>query len=131
MDGRCPGARVIGLARLPGFRIAFVTDLAGYDGGVATIVADDASDVRGVLWEIDDDHLAALDEWEAYPVAYDRHPITVHAPEPVEALVYVARFSSPEPPSDRYLAGILRGLEANGVDAEYATLIRRLAGRDG
>jgi len=131
MDGRCPGACVVGPARLPGYRLGFVTDETGYDGGVATIVPDPASEVYGVLWEIDDTHLAALDEWETYPVAYRRHTITVHAPEPVEALVYVANFSSPEPPSDRYLDVILRGLRDNGIGPEYASLIRRLAGRDG
>lgn len=131
MGGRCPGAQVIGVARLPGHRIAFVTDETGYDGGVATIVPDDRSDVHGVLWEINDAHLSALDEWEAYPVAYDRYPMVVYAPDAVEALVYVANFASPEEPSERYLGVILRGLEANGVGAEYAALIRRLAGRNG
>lgn len=131
MDGRCPGARVIGPARLPGYSLAFVTDETGYDGGVATIVPHPQQDVHGVLWEIDETHLVALDEWETYPVAYDRYPITVYTPDPVEALVYVANFSSPEPPSDRYLGVILRGLQANGIAEEYASLIRRLAGRDG
>lgn len=130
MASRCPGATVIGLATLPGHSIAFVVDESGYDGGVATVVPDDQSTVTGVLWEIDDSHLAALDEWEAYPLAYDRRPITVHAPEPVEALIYIANFAAPLPPSDRYLGVIVRGLEANGASAEYAALIRRLAGRD-
>lgn len=130
MSSRCPGATVVGLATLPGHRIAFVIDETGYDGGVATVVPDDASTVTGVLWEIDDTHLKALDEWETYPVAYDRYPITVHAPDPVEALIYVANFNAPLPPSDRYLGVILRGLEANRAPAEYAALIRQLAGRD-
>lgn len=130
MASRCPGATVVGLATLPGHTLAFVVDETGYDGGVATVVPDESSTVTGVLWEIDETHLQALDEWETYPVAYDRHPITVHAPDPVEALIYIAKFAAPLPPSERYLGVILRGLEANGAPPEYAALIRRLAGRD-
>lgn len=127
MAFRCPGATVVGTARLPNHRIRFVNDAGGFDGGVATIVADDDAEVWGVVWEISGDHLKALDEWEGYPVAYDRFDTAVLAPEPMTVLVYQATMLQRQPPAERYLGGIVRGAVANGLPQEYVERLRRWA----
>lgn len=127
MAFRCPGATVVGAAQLPSHRIRFVNDAGGFDGGVATIVADDDAEVWGVVWEISGEHLKALDEWEAYPVAYDRFDTAVFTPEPMTAIVYQATMLREEPPAERYLGGIVRGAVANGLPQEYVERLRRWA----
>ncbi len=131
MASRCPGAPALGIARLPKHRVAFVNDAAGFTGGVATVVPDPISDVWGVLWDIDPSHLAALDEWEGYPTAYRRDPLTVLTPDPVQALIYIANLAIPQQPDPEHLQGILDGATGNGLPVEYRDRLRRWAeGRD-
>jgi gamma-glutamylcyclotransferase (GGCT)/AIG2-like uncharacterized protein YtfP len=61
---RCPGAKSLGHARLinHSFRFAQHADVEPCDG----------SYVDGVLWDITDDNLKALDQLEGYPYYYDR-----------------------------------------------------------
>ena len=64
MTLRCPGAKSLGHARLinHAFRFAQHADVEPCDG----------SYVDGVLWDITDDNLKALDQLEGYPYYYDR-----------------------------------------------------------
>jgi gamma-glutamylcyclotransferase (GGCT)/AIG2-like uncharacterized protein YtfP len=61
---RCPGAKSLGHARLIDhvFRFAQHADVQPCDG----------SYVDGVLWDITDEHLKALDQLEGYPYYYNR-----------------------------------------------------------
>jgi len=64
MSLRCPGAKSLGHARLIDhvFRFAQHADVQPCDG----------SYVDGVLWDITDEHLKALDQLEGYPYYYNR-----------------------------------------------------------
>jgi gamma-glutamylcyclotransferase (GGCT)/AIG2-like uncharacterized protein YtfP len=64
MTLRCPGAKSLGHARLinHAFRFAQHADVEPCDG----------SYVDGVLWDITDNNLKALDQLEGYPYYYDR-----------------------------------------------------------
>lgn len=125
MAERCPGATATRIACLKRSRVVFVADPSGFEGGVATVVADPACDVWGVVWEIAPGHLDALDEWEAYPIAYDRRFIQVLSPQPVDALVYVAKRIRPQAPAPGYLEGILRGATVHGLPGDYVARLRR------
>ena len=59
MAYRCPGARAMGKAVLPGYRFEFKS--------FATIVPDVDSYVEGVLWTITESDELALDILEGYP----------------------------------------------------------------
>ena len=69
MTWRCPGAVSFGAARLRDheFRFSYHAD----------VVASPGESVDGVLWLIDDDHLADLDTLEGYPSYYDRAVLPV------------------------------------------------------
>ena len=69
MAQRCPAARVIGPAVLPGYRFRFA--------GCADVVEDKSSHVDGVLWYITEDCLAALDVLEGYPHYYNCKEVLV------------------------------------------------------
>lgn len=69
MAGRAPAARRIGTATLRGWRLAerLYADIERRRGGT----------VRGVVWELDDSGLAALDRFEGYPDTYGGDDLAV------------------------------------------------------
>jgi gamma-glutamylcyclotransferase (GGCT)/AIG2-like uncharacterized protein YtfP len=81
MAHRCPGAKSLGHARLVNHSFRFARH--------ADVEPCDNSFVDGVLWEITDQHLTALDQLEGYPFYYDRVASSVvHESRTFHALVY-------------------------------------------
>ncbi len=58
MQGRCPGARVVGPARLNGYRF-----FVGIDGW-GSVKPDSGDSVHGVLWHLTPRDIAALHAYE-------------------------------------------------------------------
>ena len=85
MQGRCPGAELVGIARLMGWKVYM--DSNGY----ATI-AEDGGYVEGTLWLVSDANIAALDEYEGLDRGlYEKREIEVELNgERWNALVYVS-----------------------------------------
>ena len=109
MTTRCPGAVAFGRARLLGHRFRFA--------GPADVQVDRRSDVDGVLWDLTEDCLRALDALEGFPWYYDRKYATVDFEgEQYQALVY---FMQPghksSPPSSSYFSCVLEGYEEFAV----------------
>ena len=69
MTWRCPGAIPFGHARLLDHEFRFSHH--------ADVVVSVGNSVDGVLWLIDEDHLADLDILESYPSYYDRNILPV------------------------------------------------------
>ena len=69
MTWRCPGAISFGAARLRDHEFRFSHH--------ADVVASPGESVDGVLWLIDEDHLADLDALEGYPSYYGRAVLPV------------------------------------------------------
>jgi gamma-glutamylcyclotransferase (GGCT)/AIG2-like uncharacterized protein YtfP len=124
---RCPRAKDLGRARLPGYRLAFTRYSRSRRGGSADIVLDASSEVWGVLYEIDDGCFASMDRVEGVPAAYRRERVTVTGREgkPVEAITYVANRTGDFLPSKSYLRVILRGARAHGLPDEYVWALER------
>jgi len=125
---RCPGARPLGRARLPGHRLAFSRYSRQRRGGSAGVVEDASSAVWGVLYEVDEACLASMDRVEGVPTAYRRERVTVFddAGQPQEAMTYVANRTGEFLPSRSYLEVILRGARAYGLPAEYVRMLERI-----
>ena len=66
---RCPGAQALGHARLIDHVFRFATH--------ADVVKCRGSFVDGVLWEINNSHLKALDSLEGFPCYYNRRALRV------------------------------------------------------
>jgi gamma-glutamylcyclotransferase len=122
---RCPTAKDLGRARLPGYRLAFTRYSRGRRGGSADAVVDDASEVWGVLYEVDDACLKAMDKVEGAPHAYRRETVTVVAAEgtTLEAITYVANKTGEFRPNKSYLAVILRGARAHNLPTDYVAIL--------
>jgi gamma-glutamylcyclotransferase len=86
---RVPSARAVGAAALVGHRLAFVKP--SIDGsGKADVVTDARATTHGVLFELKESELAALDKFEG--ADYQRVPITVRTGlTPVDAVSYIAK----------------------------------------
>lgn len=129
MRERAPGSRALGAARLVGWRLTFTRDSPGWGGGVGHIEPDSGDEVWGVLWDVTEGDLKALDDYEGVDVgAYVRDRLAVeHDGEYLEAIVYLAVPRGFKPPSKRYIAALVRGAEAHALPDDYIERLRALS----
>ncbi|WP_317160791.1 poly-gamma-glutamate hydrolase family protein [[Mycobacterium] appelbergii] len=120
MAARCPGAVDPQPARLDGH------DWLINERGVATVEPFDGSQVHGVLWQLTDRDLAALDSAEGVPVRYRRDRLTVHtAGGPATAWVYIDHRVNPGPPRAGYLERIIAGAVHHDLPQRWIEFLRR------
>lgn len=105
--------------------------LAGHDWlinerGVATVERFDGSQVHGVVWELSDHDLAALDSAEGVPVRYRRDRLTVHSDDgPSDAWVYIDHRVEPGPPRTGYLERVIDGALHQGLPDRWIEFLKR------
>ena len=133
MRERCPAFRVAGLAALHDYQLVFPLYSYRWDGGVASVQLHHGDTVWGVVYELTDEDLAALDGFEGYRGSgnqhnlYERQVVMVDLTRPddgsvprrVRAVTYFPRRSNPSPPTRRYLDTILRGARQHRLPEEY------------
>lgn len=127
MRKRCPSARKLCVAYLPGHKLVFNRKGSYRDGGVASISpsADNADRVYGVVWVLNDEDLQVLDKIED-PEAYTRENIRVVAIDDTEidCHTYVAIPQAEYVVPDReYLHIVLSAARDQGFPAEYVNTI--------
>lgn len=112
MAQRCPAAVSFGRARLLEHRFRF--------SGPADVQRNRFCSVDGVLWDITDHCLQALDRLEGYPYYYGRKWARVELDgEVCEALVYYMQPGNRDaPPSSGYFSMVLEGYEEHGVPTQ-------------
>lgn len=129
---RCPNARFIFNASLPGYRLVFTR---GGDAGccAADAVSDPASSVWGVVYDITDSDRRQLDAQEAVAIrTYRPKEVLVHPHGDVEQRVMVLTYGAsepadqPQPPSREYLNCLLRGARHWGLPAQYIAQLERI-----
>ena len=117
MARRCPKAREIGSAILPGWR--FLVGRRGY----GTLVPDPAARVAGVLWSLTPACERTLDEFEEIDGGLFRRDSIIIAGEPT--LVYLAADPAPGSVRAGYLEPVIAAAEARGFPADYVEVLRR------
>jgi len=120
--------------RLEGYRLRFADSVRSEGGGGAVIDPVAGAHVYGVLFEINEEQIAAMDREEFDPardVSQVGRRICVQVQTDdgtVDAQCYtVVDAGGFHPPSERYLGHILRGLEAAGHDEAALSVIRNAA----
>lgn len=94
--------------------------------GVATVEPIAGTEVHGVLWEVSDHDLTALDSAEGVPVRYRRDRLTVHSDHgPLPAWVYIDHRVTPGPPRPGYLPTIIDGAIQHGLPQRWIDYLRR------
>ena len=109
MAYRCPRARALGRAVLPGYRLEFKS--------FATIVPSPKESVEGVLWSITDTDESALDMLEGYPEFYDKKTVSVdHNGQSYIAMTYImGPREQGYAPSDGYYSMVSEGYQNFGL----------------
>jgi gamma-glutamylcyclotransferase len=129
---RCPNARFIFKAILPGHRLVFTRD--GDAGSCAAdAVPDPASLVWGVVYDITDSDRQQLDAREGVAIrAYRPKELLVHPHGDIEQRVMVLTYGASDaadtlrPPSREYLDHLLRGARRWGLPADYIAQLERV-----
>lgn len=94
--------------------------------GVATVESCAGNQVHGVLWQLSDQDLAALDSAEGVPVRYRRDRLTVSTNDgPSPAWVYIDHRVTPGPPRPGYLDRIIGGALQQGLPGRWIEFLRR------
>ena len=125
---RCPGAKPAGRARLPDYRLAFTRYSTKRKGGVADIVPEPGAEVWGALYEVDETHLASLDQHEGVPRSYRRETILVFDDDAQEREVftYIANRTGRFAPSRMYLDLIVTGAREHKLPEAYVAAIEQV-----
>ena len=120
MAARCPDSRPLGRARLDRHR--FLVMRSGY----ASVLADPARTVWGLLWDLAAADEPALDRYEEVDAGlYDRawRPVDTRA-GPVRALVYLGCETRTGTPRPAYQAAVVAAAEAAGLPPDYLAELR-------
>ncbi len=115
MQRRCPDARRLGTAVLEGYKLTFKGDSGEY---YATIEPSEDSEVPVVVWELSEQDEEELDEYEDYPLMYEKKYLTITLNgKPYEAMTYVMYdYLMYGEPQEGYCAEIAEGYRQNGFD---------------
>ncbi|MBL0425418.1 gamma-glutamylcyclotransferase family protein [Ramlibacter alkalitolerans] len=123
---RCPSHRFVCVAKLPGYRLAFTRRSAKRGCGVADVVATADEAVWGVVFEMSDADLAALDKHEGVhmnPPAYVRKNVQVVSTDGqlLDAITYevFTKAANEDAPNAEYLGLITAGARKWGLPQEY------------
>jgi cation transport regulator ChaC len=120
----CPRHRCLGIASVADYRLAFTRKSRRTGSGVADIVQAPGQEVWGVLFDISDDELAAIDRKEGYDWAYVRITLPIRLAtggSTQTAITYTVRTKEPAevPPSRQYLSQIIAAAKERGLPDSY------------
>jgi gamma-glutamylcyclotransferase (GGCT)/AIG2-like uncharacterized protein YtfP len=124
MARRCPQARLVGPARLAGWRFALMPS------GYATIVPDPRAHVHGALWDVAVAGVAALDRYEQIGLGlYQKRSLRVLRPPAgsAQALVYVGAKPELGAAPRNYLGEIIAAARSLALPADYLGFLAALA----
>jgi gamma-glutamylcyclotransferase (GGCT)/AIG2-like uncharacterized protein YtfP len=124
MTRRCPRSRLLGPARLVGWRFALMPS------GYATLVPDPRQRVHGALWDVAVADMPALDRYEQVAQGlYAKRSLRVLRPPAgaVQALVYLGARPELGAAPRHYLAEIITAARALAPPADYLAFLSTLA----
>ena len=129
MGEHCPEATTVGPGRLEGFRMEFTVYSDRWGGGAANIEPDPGGHVWGVVWEVTDEDLAALDTYVGHPTYFRRDAVGVRVgPVRFDCLTYrVAHQSGYVRPTDEYLNRLRAGMRMQGLPPEALDILEAAA----
>jgi gamma-glutamylcyclotransferase (GGCT)/AIG2-like uncharacterized protein YtfP len=122
----CPGAEPLGPARLDDHRLAFLRRSRRWGAGAADVTEDPGHSVWGVLYELPDTELPALDVREGAGLAYRRFEVSLRLGDELRS-AFAYRTLAPEPaelaPDPRYVDLMLSGAREHRLPADYVSSI--------
>jgi gamma-glutamylcyclotransferase (GGCT)/AIG2-like uncharacterized protein YtfP len=122
MDKLCPGAKFVDAAALEAYKFTYEGSADPMYGAVANIAKRTKDDVVwGGLYEVTEEHLNALDDYEDCPAVYRRIEVNVITMEGdlVSAVTYCKEPEEPREPADEYRELVRSGAGDCGLPARY------------
>ena len=140
MRARVADVRVVGLGLLRDHRLTFPLYSEHWGGGSAGVAHAHGGTVWGVLYELSEQDLQALDRFEGWKGPGDHHnlyerdlttveltrPDDGSVPRRVRAYTYFARTLNPTPPTRAYLDTMLKGARYHRLPPEYIEWLQTL-----
>jgi gamma-glutamylcyclotransferase (GGCT)/AIG2-like uncharacterized protein YtfP len=127
MRARCPHSPLRGTGWLQGWRLTFAGEDIGWDGALVTLVEDPFEQVFVAVYDVTDDDVAALDQWEAADIGLYRKTrvrVSLLSGEEV-AWLYVLDAYEGGLPSANYLSVLADAAEAGDAPSDYVAGLRR------
>lgn len=131
MKQRCSNPKVLGIARLPGYRVEFYGYSDIWDGAQEAVIIDPESEVWGVVYELQFSDWDQLDMYEDVRLngtgAYFHYPVDVIDTQQgiIDAIMYKKNIlGEGQPPSAEYLDFIIQGATEQGLPAEYIAILQ-------
>lgn len=126
----CPRAKFIMRASLPNFRVEFRRFSEDFKGGISSIMQAPGEMVIGVIYDVDENEILALDVLEEVPRGIYRRDTYLVLGEDGEwhpaDLYQVVKPSGPYPPSKKILESMLAGAKEHQIDPEYIAKLESL-----
>ena len=126
MMERCPHSPLRGIGWLEGWRLTFGGEDHGWDGALATVVQDPFEQVFVAVYDVTDDDLTALDQWEGADTGlYRKTRVRISTmSEELVAWIYVLDAFEGGLPSASYLGVLADAAEAGDAPADYVVALR-------
>ena len=127
MHERCSSALLLGVASLIDYRLAFTIYSPTRACGCADIVPTPDAAVFGLLYEMTEEDMSALDTFEGHPEHYRRTTITVRDTNMQEHTVFSYDVVTKQEgllPSRHYLGLITDAAKEYGFPEQYQTTLR-------
>ncbi len=121
MRHRCKDSKYISSGVLERFRFVYDGNSTRWKGAVGNIVPSKGDSVFGALFEVTEEDLDALDEYEGYPTRYQKIEVPVVSKDRGElrAFAYFREGEKEGAPSDEYLSTVLQGARDCGLPDQY------------
>lgn len=132
LQQRCASARVTGVAKVPGYQLAF-SKKSKDRSGKATLVADPAGQVFGAVFDIAANDAMELDRIEGRGKGYERieelAALSYPEGQPVTVTAYIAQDDFLDPglqPYDWYRDLVVKGAEQHRLPDEHLATLRAI-----
>lgn len=128
MQRRCPSAKFVAIAKLPGYAFGITRHSRLRECGTANVCAVAGREVWGAVYNVSD---ADLDVMDGFEDGYHREILSVYAPDngsrPLQVLVYVAAIENDVPPPNReYKRLILEGARHWHMPSTYIAMLETI-----
>ncbi|MDC0357983.1 gamma-glutamylcyclotransferase [Oligoflexia bacterium] len=129
MQERCPASKVVSVGVLQDYRLDFTHYATRWNGGVGDVVPEGDATVWGLVFELPEEDLLRLDDFESRPHVYDRCLVNIKIESEVLKDVWVYTIQNRKPfiaPSSRYLNTIKNAAKEWEFPKVYQEFLERI-----